>query len=109
MQDYIYSRSTLTRTKVVTENANNTIFLFLYFYIFDVTEQCVRKLHTHLEDSLLASYFPHSVSTSGAFLVSGIYDLLPILSTYVNEPLKMTEYENLYAFSTPHHYQCSLS
>lgn len=28
----------------------------------------------------------------GAFLVSGIYDLLPILSTYVNEPLKMTEY-----------------
>uniref|UniRef100_A0A8B9JI38 Arylformamidase n=1 Tax=Astyanax mexicanus TaxID=7994 RepID=A0A8B9JI38_ASTMX len=27
----------------------------------------------------------------GAFLVSGIYDLLPILSTYVNEPLKMTE------------------
>lgn len=29
---------------------------------------------------------------SGAFLVSGIYDILPILSTYVNEPLKMTEY-----------------
>lgn len=29
---------------------------------------------------------------TGAFLVSGIYDLLPILSTYVNEPLKMTEY-----------------
>lgn len=28
----------------------------------------------------------------GAFLISGIYDLLPILSTYVNEPLKMTEY-----------------
>ncbi|XP_062868892.1 kynurenine formamidase [Trichomycterus rosablanca] len=27
----------------------------------------------------------------GAFLVSGIYDLLPILSTYVNDPLKMTE------------------
>ncbi|XP_020786028.1 kynurenine formamidase [Boleophthalmus pectinirostris] len=27
----------------------------------------------------------------GAFLVSGIYDLLPIVSTYVNEPLKMTE------------------
>ncbi|XP_051801134.1 kynurenine formamidase-like isoform X4 [Acanthochromis polyacanthus] len=27
----------------------------------------------------------------GAFLVSGIYDLQPILSTYVNEPLKMTE------------------
>uniref|UniRef100_A0A672K7E5 Uncharacterized protein n=1 Tax=Sinocyclocheilus grahami TaxID=75366 RepID=A0A672K7E5_SINGR len=32
-----------------------------------------------------------SVSFSGAFLVSGIYDLQPILSTYVNEPLKMTE------------------
>lgn len=29
---------------------------------------------------------------AGALLVSGIYDLLPILSTYVNDPLKMTEY-----------------
>ncbi|KAK1163758.1 kynurenine formamidase isoform X1 [Acipenser oxyrinchus oxyrinchus] len=27
----------------------------------------------------------------GAVLVSGIYDLLPIISTYVNDPLKMTE------------------
>ncbi|KAI5616635.1 kynurenine formamidase isoform X1, partial [Silurus asotus] len=33
----------------------------------------------------------NSVSLSGALLVSGIYNLLPILSTYVNEPLKMTE------------------
>lgn len=32
------------------------------------------------------------VCPAGALLVSGIYDLLPILSTYVNDPLKMTEY-----------------
>lgn len=39
---------------------------------------------------LFMKFVIHNFST-GAFLVSGIYDLLPILSTYVNEPLKMTE------------------
>lgn len=36
-------------------------------------------------------YISKSICFSGVFLVSGIYDLQPILSTYVNEPLKMTE------------------
>ncbi|MBN3307607.1 KFA formamidase, partial [Amia calva] len=31
----------------------------------------------------------------GAFLVSGVYDLLPIISTYVNDPLKMTKEDAL--------------
>uniref|UniRef100_A0A8C6TA97 Arylformamidase n=1 Tax=Neogobius melanostomus TaxID=47308 RepID=A0A8C6TA97_9GOBI len=42
--------------------------------------------------TLLGLIWPQwSCPLTGAFLVSGIYDLLPIVSTYVNEPLKMTE------------------
>ncbi|MCI4383247.1 hypothetical protein PGIGA_G00024280 [Pangasianodon gigas] len=55
---------------------------------------CGHSAGAHLVAMVLSTdWSEYSVSPQikGAFLVSGIYDLLPILSTYVNEPLKMTE------------------
>ncbi|XP_036442754.1 kynurenine formamidase isoform X1 [Colossoma macropomum] len=55
---------------------------------------CGHSAGAHLAAMVLSTdWSEYSVTPQikGAFLVSGIYDLLPILSTYVNEPLKMTE------------------
>ncbi|XP_055773606.1 kynurenine formamidase-like isoform X2 [Salvelinus fontinalis] len=55
---------------------------------------CGHSAGAHLAAMILSTDWSHYSVTpqiKGAFLVSGIYDLLPILSTYVNEPLKMTE------------------
>uniref|UniRef100_A0A671TNC4 Arylformamidase n=1 Tax=Sparus aurata TaxID=8175 RepID=A0A671TNC4_SPAAU len=56
---------------------------------------CGHSAGAHLAAMVLStdwSQYTITPQIKGAFLVSGIYDLLPILSTYVNEPLKMTEY-----------------
>ncbi|XP_051529329.1 kynurenine formamidase isoform X1 [Myxocyprinus asiaticus] len=55
---------------------------------------CGHSAGAHLAAMVLStdwSQYDISPQIKGAFLVSGIYDLQPILSTYVNEPLKMTE------------------
>uniref|UniRef100_A0A4W5QKT9 Arylformamidase n=1 Tax=Hucho hucho TaxID=62062 RepID=A0A4W5QKT9_9TELE len=55
---------------------------------------CGHSAGAHLAAMILStdwSQYSVNPQIKGAFLVSGIYDLLPILSTYVNEPLKMTE------------------
>lgn len=55
---------------------------------------CGHSAGAHLAAMVLStdwSQYSITPQIKGAFLVSGIYDLLPILSTYVNEPLKMTE------------------
>ncbi|KAM4583876.1 kynurenine formamidase isoform 3-T3 [Odontesthes bonariensis] len=55
---------------------------------------CGHSAGAHLAAMVLStdwSQYSIAPQIKGAFLVSGIYDLLPILSTYVNEPLKMTE------------------
>ncbi|KAM4751195.1 kynurenine formamidase [Anableps anableps] len=55
---------------------------------------CGHSAGAHLAAMVLStdwSQYSITPDIKGAFLVSGIYDLLPILSTYVNEPLKMTE------------------
>ncbi|XP_051939323.1 kynurenine formamidase isoform X1 [Hippocampus zosterae] len=55
---------------------------------------CGHSAGAHLAAMVLStdwSQYSFMPEIKGAFLVSGIYDLLPILSTYVNEPLKMTE------------------
>ncbi|GAA6100775.1 kynurenine formamidase isoform X1 [Tachysurus ichikawai] len=55
---------------------------------------CGHSAGAHLAAMVLSTdWSEYSVSPQikGAFLVSGIYDLLPIMSTYVNKPLKMTE------------------
>ncbi|KAM8842750.1 kynurenine formamidase [Synchiropus picturatus] len=55
---------------------------------------CGHSAGAHLAAMVLStdwSQYSITPQIRGAFLVSGIYDLLPILSTYVNEPLKMTE------------------
>ncbi|XP_065115305.1 kynurenine formamidase isoform X1 [Paramisgurnus dabryanus] len=55
---------------------------------------CGHSAGAHLAAMVLStdwSQYDISPQIKGVFLVSGIYDLQPILSTYVNEPLKMTE------------------
>lgn len=55
---------------------------------------CGHSAGAHLAAMVLSTdwtQYDVSPQIKGAFLVSGIYDLQPILSTYVNEPLKMTE------------------
>ncbi|NP_001017677.1 kynurenine formamidase [Danio rerio] len=55
---------------------------------------CGHSAGAHLAAMVLSTdwtQYDVSPKIKGAFLVSGIYDLQPILSTYVNEPLKMTE------------------
>ncbi|XP_029353219.1 kynurenine formamidase isoform X1 [Echeneis naucrates] len=55
---------------------------------------CGHSAGAHLAAMVLStdwSQYNITPQIKGAFLVSGIYDLLPILSTYVNDPLKMTE------------------
>ncbi|XP_037546163.1 kynurenine formamidase [Nematolebias whitei] len=55
---------------------------------------CGHSAGAHLAAMVLStdwSQYSVTPQVKGAFLVSGIYDLLPILPTYVNEPLKMTE------------------
>uniref|UniRef100_A0A672Y252 Alpha/beta hydrolase fold-3 domain-containing protein n=1 Tax=Sphaeramia orbicularis TaxID=375764 RepID=A0A672Y252_9TELE len=55
---------------------------------------CGHSAGAHLAAMVLStdwSQYSIAPQIKGAFLISGIYDLLPILSTYVNEPLKMTE------------------
>ncbi|XP_017272383.1 kynurenine formamidase isoform X2 [Kryptolebias marmoratus] len=55
---------------------------------------CGHSAGAHLTAMVLStdwSQYSVTPQVKGAFLVSGIYDLLPILPTYVNEPLKMTE------------------
>ncbi|XP_061625826.1 kynurenine formamidase isoform X2 [Phyllopteryx taeniolatus] len=55
---------------------------------------CGHSAGAHLAAMILStdwSQYSSMPQIKGAFLVSGIYDLLPILSTYVNKPLKMTE------------------
>ncbi len=34
------------------------------------------------------------IYTIGAVLISGVYDLLPVKKSYVNEPLQLTEYKH---------------
>nr|XP_023672733.1 kynurenine formamidase isoform X1 [Paramormyrops kingsleyae] len=56
---------------------------------------CGHSAGAHLAAMILStdwSQYAVTPQIKGALLVSGIYNLLPILSTYVNEPLKMTEY-----------------
>lgn len=55
---------------------------------------CGHSAGAHLAAMVLStdwSQYSIAPQIKGAFLVSGIYDLLPIVPTYVNEPLKMTE------------------
>ncbi|XP_076001463.1 kynurenine formamidase [Genypterus blacodes] len=55
---------------------------------------CGHSAGAHLAAMILStdwSQYNVTPQIKGAFLVSGIYDILPILSTTVNEPLKMTE------------------
>ncbi|XP_042622931.1 kynurenine formamidase-like [Cyprinus carpio] len=55
---------------------------------------CGHSAGAHLAAMVLSTDWTQyniSPQIKGAFLVSGVYDLQPILSTYVNEPLKMTE------------------
>lgn len=55
---------------------------------------CGHSAGAHLAAMVLStdwSQYSIAPQIKGAFLISGIYDLLPIVSTYVNEPLKMTE------------------
>uniref|UniRef100_A0A3B4AST1 BD-FAE-like domain-containing protein n=1 Tax=Periophthalmus magnuspinnatus TaxID=409849 RepID=A0A3B4AST1_9GOBI len=54
---------------------------------------CGHSAGAHLAAMVLSTdWSQYSITPQiKAFLVSGIYDLLPIVSTYVNEPLKMTE------------------
>ncbi|CAL9700663.1 unnamed protein product [Knipowitschia caucasica] len=55
---------------------------------------CGHSAGAHLAAMVLStdwSQYSIAPQIKGAFLVSGIYDLLPIVSTYVNEPLKMTD------------------
>ncbi|XP_061686555.1 kynurenine formamidase [Syngnathoides biaculeatus] len=55
---------------------------------------CGHSAGAHLAAMILSTdWSQYSIvpQIKGALLLSGIYDLLPILSTYVNEPLKMTE------------------
>ncbi|KAI2658929.1 Kynurenine formamidase [Labeo rohita] len=55
---------------------------------------CGHSAGAHLAAMVLSTdwaQYDISPQIKGALLVSGIYDLQPILSTYVNEPLKMTE------------------
>ncbi|XP_016359695.1 kynurenine formamidase [Sinocyclocheilus anshuiensis] len=55
---------------------------------------CGHSAGAHLAAMVLSTdwtQYDISPQIKGVFLVSGIYDLQPILSTYVNEPLKMTE------------------
>uniref|UniRef100_A0A3Q3Q9C2 Uncharacterized protein n=1 Tax=Monopterus albus TaxID=43700 RepID=A0A3Q3Q9C2_MONAL len=55
---------------------------------------CGHSAGAHLAAMILStdwSQYSVTPQIKGAFLVSGIYDILPIVSTYVNEPLKMTE------------------
>ncbi|XP_010870897.2 kynurenine formamidase isoform X1 [Esox lucius] len=55
---------------------------------------CGHSAGAHLAAMVLStdwSQYDVTPQIKGAFLVSGIYDLQPILSTYVNEPLKMTQ------------------
>ncbi|KAK7118963.1 hypothetical protein R3I94_020969 [Phoxinus phoxinus] len=54
---------------------------------------CGHSAGAHLAAMVLStdwSEYDVSPQIKGALLVSGVYDLQPILSTYVNEPLKMT-------------------
>uniref|UniRef100_A0A3P9H3J9 Kynurenine formamidase n=1 Tax=Oryzias latipes TaxID=8090 RepID=A0A3P9H3J9_ORYLA len=55
---------------------------------------CGHSAGAHLAAMVLStdwSQYSLNPQIKGAFLVSGIYDLLPILPTYINEPLKMTQ------------------
>ncbi|XP_068607254.1 kynurenine formamidase [Brachionichthys hirsutus] len=55
---------------------------------------CGHSAGAHLAAMVLStdwSQYSITPQIKGAFLISGIYDLLPVLSTYINEPLKMTE------------------
>lgn len=56
---------------------------------------CGHSAGAHLVAMVLSTDWSQFSTTSpcikGAFLVSGIYDLEPIVSTYVNDPIKMTK------------------
>ncbi|TRY82685.1 hypothetical protein DNTS_032609 [Danionella cerebrum] len=55
---------------------------------------CGHSAGAHLAAMVLStdwSQYNVSPQIKGAFLVSGIYDLQPILNTYVNEPLQMNQ------------------
>ncbi|MBN3313452.1 CANT1 nucleotidase, partial [Atractosteus spatula] len=55
---------------------------------------CGHSAGAHLAAMVLCtdwSQYSTTPNIKGAFLVSGIYDLVPLMSTYVNDPLKMTE------------------
>ncbi|XP_031430774.1 kynurenine formamidase [Clupea harengus] len=55
---------------------------------------CGHSAGAHLVAMILStdwSQYSVTPKIDGAFLVSGIYDIVPIISTYVNEPLKMTK------------------
>nr|XP_015211744.1 PREDICTED: kynurenine formamidase isoform X2 [Lepisosteus oculatus]XP_015211745.1 PREDICTED: kynurenine formamidase isoform X2 [Lepisosteus oculatus] len=55
---------------------------------------CGHSAGAHLAAMVLCtdwSQYSTTPNIKGAFLVSGVYDLVPLMSTYVNDPLKMTE------------------
>lgn len=55
---------------------------------------CGHSAGAHLVAMVLStdwSQYSVTPQIKGAFLVSGIYDIVPVISTYVNEPLKMTK------------------
>ncbi|XP_072318807.1 kynurenine formamidase [Eucyclogobius newberryi] len=55
---------------------------------------CGHSAGAHLAAMVLStdwSQYSITPQIKGAFLVSGLYDILPVVFTYVNEPLKMTE------------------
>ncbi|XP_034044649.1 kynurenine formamidase isoform X2 [Thalassophryne amazonica] len=55
---------------------------------------CGHSAGAHLAAMVLSTNWSHygiSPQFKGALLVSGVFDLQPILSTYINEPLKMTQ------------------
>uniref|UniRef100_A0A3B3SF05 Arylformamidase n=1 Tax=Paramormyrops kingsleyae TaxID=1676925 RepID=A0A3B3SF05_9TELE len=65
---------------------------------------CGHSAGAHLAAMILStdwSQYAVTPQIKGALLVSGIYNLLPILSTYVNEPLKMTEYVTILLLPPP--------
>ncbi|XP_036804023.1 kynurenine formamidase isoform X1 [Oncorhynchus mykiss] len=69
---------------------------------------CGHSAGAHLAAMILStdwSQYSVTPQIKGAFLVSGIYDLLPILSTYVNEPLKMTEGQLRKTSSSANHWK----
>ncbi|KAJ0033280.1 hypothetical protein NQD34_000387 [Periophthalmus magnuspinnatus] len=104
--DLIVSQVRKSVVSVVQQYSHIRYILIFYlriiiYAVFNFTNFCNSGLFicghsagAHLAAMVLStdwSQYSITPQIKGAFLVSGIYDLLPIVSTYVNEPLKMTE------------------